>query len=294
MTTTEYRTVRVPANPKKQTKELNKLAKDGWQLIQVKHVLGAGSDRAYLKRNRAEKITSAPPGDSFLAKLFKRIVEDNKREAGKRRQARELKKQAKHTAKSDKNEWVPVNNLSIESPGVGAEKQATEGRRRKFAVPLVAEGYTFGPLTPQDWPVVDRLVHNHLTVPVEWALNTGKLGIVVKDSHNTLVSAVVTEVVSIDNQTLLLATHLVTIPEHRGKGIATVLLGMLNDITNSVGAPPPAMTIGFCAEKGIKLYRRAGFTVGDAHSPAIPALGLPFPSMSTTNTNYPYPIYRAW
>lgn len=99
---TEYRTVRVPANPKKQTKELNKLANDGWQVVQVKHVIGAGVDRAYLQRDRAEKITAEPAGDSFLDKLFKRIDEDNKREAEKRRQARELKKQAKLAAKSDK------------------------------------------------------------------------------------------------------------------------------------------------------------------------------------------------
>lgn len=187
-----------------------------------------------------------------------------------------------------------MKNFSIESPGIGAEKQATEGRSRKFAVQLVAEGYTFEPLTQPNWPAVNSLVHHYIAVPAEWALNKNKLGIVVKDSHGTLVAAVITEVMSIDNQILLLATHLATVPKHRGKGIATVLLSMLDNITNSVGAPDPAMTVGFCAEKGIKLYRRAGFTVGDAHSPTIPTLGLPFPSMSTDNSNYPYPIYRAW
>ena len=70
--------------------------------MQVKHVLGAGVDRAYLQRDRAEKVTSVPAGESFLDKLFKRMEEDNKREAEKRRQARELKKQAKLAAKSDK------------------------------------------------------------------------------------------------------------------------------------------------------------------------------------------------
>lgn len=48
------------------------------------------------------------------------------------------------------------------------------------------------------------------------------------------------------------------------------------------------------AHEGIKLYRRTGFTVGNAHNAAEPDPGLPFPRMSTGNSNYPYPLYRAW
>lgn len=54
----EYRTVRVPGNPKKQSRELSKLGKDGWELIQVKHVLGAGIDRATLRRPASAKAAN--------------------------------------------------------------------------------------------------------------------------------------------------------------------------------------------------------------------------------------------
>ena len=50
--------------------------------------------------------------------------------------------------------------------------------------------------------------------------------------------------------------------------MATVLLGMLDYIMDAVGAPAPAMTVGFCAHAGIKLYRQRA-------------------------SNYPYPFYRA-
>jgi GNAT superfamily N-acetyltransferase len=117
---------------------------------------------------------------------------------------------------------------------------------------------------------------------------------VIKDSEGTLVAAVVTQVYTFDGKTMMMVSHLVTDPQHRGRGMATTLLGMLDNIADSAGAPAPAMTGGFCAQDTIKLYRRAGFVVGDAYSYAEPEPGLGFPRYASSNSNYPYPFYRAW
>ncbi|MDQ0801508.1 GNAT family N-acetyltransferase [Arthrobacter sp. SLBN-112] len=187
-----------------------------------------------------------------------------------------------------------MSNLNIESPGVGAAKDVASNRRIKYARPLVEKGFTFGPLTREDWPAVNGLVRKYISVPADWRLTPNSLGIVVKNSKGALVAAVVTQVMTIDGKTLLIVSHLVTDPLHRGRGMATILLGMLDNITGTAGAPAPAMTVGFCAHAGIKLYRRAGFVVGDANSYTEPDPELPFPRMVTENSNYPYPFYRAW
>ena len=187
-----------------------------------------------------------------------------------------------------------MNKLSIESPGVGAAKTAADNRREKYARPLVARGFTFRRLEREHWPAVNSLVVKYIAVPAKWALTADSFGIVVTDPHGTVVAAVVVQVTTFDDKVLLIVNHLVTDPQHRGKGIATILLGMLDHITRELGAPTPSMTVGFCAENGIKLYRKAGFVVGNANSAAVPTPGLPFPTMATDNSHYPYPFYRAW
>lgn len=187
-----------------------------------------------------------------------------------------------------------VSNLSIKDPGAGAPQGVTFERQDKFARSLVDEGFIFRSLTNNDKPAVSSLVRTHLTVPAGWTFPTDSLGIIVDDPRGGLAAAVVMQVMTIDDKTLVVVSHLVTAPEYRGRGLATVLLGMFDRVTSGAGASPPSMTVGFCAHNSIKLYRRAGFDVGVAHSNTQVPEGLPFPSMSTRNPDYPYPFYRGW
>jgi hypothetical protein len=104
----EYRTVIVPAGPKKQSRELSKLGKDGWELVQVKHVLGAGRDRATLRRPASAKATNplATGTLGLLGKLGNKLEEgnqkmraDNIRASYERRKAKDQRLQAKAEAK---------------------------------------------------------------------------------------------------------------------------------------------------------------------------------------------------
>ena len=104
----EYRTVRVPANPKKQSRELSKLGKDGLELVQVMHVIGAGSDRATLMRPASAKAANplATGTLGLLGKLGNTLDEGNQKmradhiRAGyERRKAKEQRMQAKAEAK---------------------------------------------------------------------------------------------------------------------------------------------------------------------------------------------------
>lgn len=187
-----------------------------------------------------------------------------------------------------------VSTSSIKDPGIGAAQGVTFKRHDKFARSLVDEGFIFRSLTDNDKAAVSSLVRTHLTVPAGWTFPTDSLGIVVDDRHGGLAAAVVIQVMTVDDKTLVVVSHLVTAPEYRGIGLATVLLGMFDRVTSGAEAPSPSMTVGFCAHNSIKLYRRAGFDVGVTHSSTQVPEGLPFPSMTTRNLDYPYPFYRAW
>lgn len=61
MKTHEFKVVRVPANPRKQTKALNKLAEKGWEVVDTKHLMGAGVTTVHLRRPVAPKAPATAP-----------------------------------------------------------------------------------------------------------------------------------------------------------------------------------------------------------------------------------------
>lgn len=59
MKTHEFKVVRVPANMRKQTKELNKYAEKGWEIVDTKHLMGAGVTTVHLRRPIEAKAPAA-------------------------------------------------------------------------------------------------------------------------------------------------------------------------------------------------------------------------------------------
>lgn len=68
----EYKNVHLPANHRKQARELNKHAAQGWELVgPVRLVLGAGTATAHLRRPKAH-VQAEPP--AFLVRFIQRAT----------------------------------------------------------------------------------------------------------------------------------------------------------------------------------------------------------------------------
>ncbi|MET3919643.1 hypothetical protein [Arthrobacter sp. UYEF20] len=68
--TEEYQTVTIPAGKKAQTKALNKLARDGWILVDKKHLWGAGVDTVTMKRT----YVAPAPQFSLMTWLMRKLT----------------------------------------------------------------------------------------------------------------------------------------------------------------------------------------------------------------------------
>jgi len=60
MQTHEFKVVTVSASNRKQTKELNKYATKGWEIVDTKHVFGAGVTTVHLRRPIETRASTTP------------------------------------------------------------------------------------------------------------------------------------------------------------------------------------------------------------------------------------------
>lgn len=185
-----------------------------------------------------------------------------------------------------------MTSQTLNNPGPANGQAVVEKRHVELATELVKQRYTFRPMEEKDLPAVTQFVRANIQVSDGFTLTTGNLGMLAEDASGTLSAAVIVEIFSIETDTIMSVSHVATDPAHRGKGIATVMLNMLHNIPESYGAPQPTLTIGFTHPKAIKLYRRAGFNVGQegAGTPASPSGFVP--ETRSSNPAFQYPFYR--
>jgi hypothetical protein len=69
----EYLTVKVPAGTKAQTKALNKLAQQGWEVVDKRQLWGAGVATVSLKRPYATPAPAAAPQRSLLTVILRAL-----------------------------------------------------------------------------------------------------------------------------------------------------------------------------------------------------------------------------
>lgn len=184
--------------------------------------------------------------------------------------------------------------INLNLPGVGSPRQTVEKRREKLATNLARTGYQFRPLLEVHWPVVNELVKKYLDVAPDWEITSDSIGLAVTSADGQLAAFVIVQIMSVEGKTVVFVTHLVTEPQHRGSGLAQVMLGMLDQVAVNHGAELPAVTLGFCSDEGVRLYRRSGFEVGERGGVAEFPPGLDLPAMASSRDSYQFPFVRYW
>lgn len=185
-----------------------------------------------------------------------------------------------------------MTSQTLNNPGSANGQEVVKKRHVKLATELVKQRYTFRPMAEKDLPAVTQFVRANIQVSDGFSLTTDNLGMLVEDASGTLSAAVIVEMGLFETDTIMSVSHVATDPDHRGKGIATVMLNILHNIPESYGALKPTLTIGFTHPKAIKLYRRAGFNVGQEGTATPSSPNGIFPETRGGNPAFQYPFYR--
>lgn len=144
-----------------------------------------------------------------------------------------------------------VDRMALLYPGLHAD--AAKKRHLRYAQALVDAGMDFGLLVDDGRADAQALTGEEL-LPTDTGLR-------VTAPDGTLAAVVVVSAVSYDNGTALFIRALATAPEHRSRGIATVLLGMVPQVLGQAGMPTRALLVGMLPEALASFAHRAGFAV---------------------------------
>lgn len=164
-------------------------------------------------------------------------------------------------------------------------------RHIKLATSLVDLGVEFRPWQDEDTRAIVQLVRSHILGSEQSKLEDGSGVIVARDINQKVIGCAVLGLGVDDNSVLLMKlTSIVVVPEWRGKGLGTVMLGVIPQIVpdrpGTDLSKSPLIVYGSCSIEGQLFYQRAGFNVQE---PGLP-LQLPFgngATMHNTNTEYP-------
>lgn len=137
-------------------------------------------------------------------------------------------------------------------------------RHLKYAHPLVEAGVTFRGMKHSERERTQQIVRAHVPGVEEFTLvKEGRhRGAVLAEDHDQQVIGVLAlEAADIEGVPIAMINAVVTLPEHRGRGIGTVLLGVMDQLLIPQVGSAPELVAGNCAPEDARFYQRAGFTV---------------------------------
>jgi GNAT superfamily N-acetyltransferase len=109
-------------------------------------------------------------------------------------------------------------------------------------------------------------------------------GVLAETKSQELVGAITVQGADYDGRIAIMVRSLSVESSWRGRGVATVLLGMLNQLLPDTTV---ATIYGNCSSEAVDLYARAGYTVLKEGASLPFALGSKAISMQLSNTAYP-------
>lgn len=124
--------------------------------------------------------------------------------------------------------------------------------------PLIEAGYRWRTAMPQDRHAIDHLIRKATGNPT-WSITTRQHATVATLGDDTPIAAAV---ITVDpNSVAVTIDHIAVDVEHRGRGIATVLLHTIPHIAEEILASAPTHYAGTCPPQAATLYARCGYTV---------------------------------
>lgn len=184
---------------------------------------------------------------------------------------------------------LPASTATLRSSPNFAERHVER------ATELVSQGITFRrPNSPKEETAGTALIHQHIADASSFSLHKDAGMLLAFDANQQVISVAVCGLGVFDNGESLMLTinHLVVEPRSRGKGLGTVMVGMVSQLV-----PPAAkqhasriLINGICATNGRTLYQNAGFTVLPVNTPLL----IPFAGgkrIANSNTRYPHWFY---
>lgn len=162
----------------------------------------------------------------------------------------------------------------------GAEPAAVAARHLRAATALTAKGVSFRTSDHSDSNPILDLAKSQIPGIETHTIGDHEGGMIAESSEGELLGAAVIGVAQFGTTKTMFIRWVVTAPDHRGRGIATVLLGLavhsglVDDLTIAVGS---------CSEEGAAFYANTGFTVlkpgvplpiGDLATGSMGAVGL--------------------
>lgn len=174
---------------------------------------------------------------------------------------------------------------------IGWDPERAIERHLRYARPLVDEGVTFEHVGATERPAVAQLIRQHIAERERWRPDPAEGAFIALDPEERTIGTLVAGAAQFGGDIGLFVSYVVVEPGWRGRGVGTVLLGMLPKMLGGRGEP--TLTVGSCALDGARFYQRAGFTVLDPGEP------LPFPLgdgawLANRNANYPCWFHRPW
>lgn len=159
---------------------------------------------------------------------------------------------------------------------------------------LHAADIDFRPYRAADREEVEALVRSSVEGSSDFDLIPGEMGGVVARDRGALAAALIVSVAEFSGALVVSIRDLVTASSHRGRGLGTVMLGLIWQITqNEIGRMPDS-TNGNCNRAAARLYQRAGFTVLQAGVSARPSAEMPVPIAIPEDSTHPHLILRPW
>lgn len=160
-------------------------------------------------------------------------------------------------------------------------------RHVELATGLVAAGVEFWPIRPDDRPAIESLVNRRLEFDSPYKMDENAGGIRAVADGETI-GAMVLEGIKVDGQgTVIRVTAVAVEPDWEGRGIGTVLLGMVQQVERS------KVTYGGCTPEAARFYQRAGFDVLAPGEAVMLPIGDPR-HLRSSNKHYPSFFIRSW
>lgn len=166
-------------------------------------------------------------------------------------------------------------------------------RHLDLAQQLVHLGVEFRHAREDEKETVRSLVRSHIKGSEQTTFAEESGFLVALDTSQQIIGCTVVGLGVDDHKVLMMKlTSLVVVPEWRGKGLGTVLVGMLHQVIQNLPGvdltTSPLIIYGSCSVEGKVFYRRAGFDVLEPGQPLM----VPFGNMGIMhNQNVEYPCW---
>lgn len=160
-------------------------------------------------------------------------------------------------------------------------------RHRAYATQLADAGVTFDKMKTENRQAAEALVKERLIFDEPFRL-TQEAGGILATHGEALIGVAVAEAAQFGSRVTMRVTALAVTPEWEGRGLGTVLLGMMHQLVPG----RVQFLFGGCAPEAAQFYQRAGF---DVLAPGEP---MPFPfgsgaELASSNPHYPSMFFRS-